>query len=124
LATERRGTTSWKGSRKDGRRSSEVCGIISNATAAAIVTSEGQPYEVTTPGGQRFTGTVELYLPRETLAGTVRELDDGWFRLLTWKDGKGSTGVWAWVATYTGDDPRVREFRDQGQQALDRLFPA
>jgi uncharacterized protein YndB with AHSA1/START domain len=86
--------------------------------------TEGQPYEVTTPGGQRFTGTVELYLPRETLAGTVRELDDGWFRLLTWKDGKGSTGVWAWVATYTGDDPRVREFRDQGQQALDRLFPA
>lgn len=86
--------------------------------------AEGQAYEVTTPGGQRFTGTVELDLPRETLAGTVRELDDGWFRLLTWTDGKGDTGVWAWVATYTGDDPRVREFRDQGQQALKRLFPA
>ncbi|HEY7636931.1 MAG TPA: SRPBCC domain-containing protein [Gemmatimonadales bacterium] len=84
---------------------------------------EGGPYEVTTPGGQRFTGTVELSLPRQTLAGTVRELDDGWFRLLTWTDGKGKTGVWAWAACYTKDDQRVRDFRDQGQQALERLFP-
>jgi uncharacterized protein YndB with AHSA1/START domain len=85
---------------------------------------EGQPYEVTTPDGQRYTGTIELYLPRQTLAGTVRQLDDGWFRLLTWKDGKGDTGVWAWVASYSGDDQRVREFRDQGQRALQRLFPS
>jgi len=85
--------------------------------------TEGQPFRVTTPGGQRFTGTMELYLPRQTLAGTVRELDDGWFRLLTWTDAKGDTGVWAWIATYAGEDPRVREFRDQGQQALERLFP-
>jgi hypothetical protein len=85
--------------------------------------AEGKSCEVTTPGGQWFTGTVELYLPRETLAGTVRELDSGWFRLLTWRDGKEDTGVWAWLATYTGDDPQVREFRDQGQRALERLFP-
>jgi uncharacterized protein YndB with AHSA1/START domain len=84
---------------------------------------EGQHYEVTTPGGQRFSGTVELYLPRQTLAGTVRELDDGWFRLLTWKDGKGDTGVWAWVATYAGDDQRVAKFCEEGQRALERLFP-
>jgi uncharacterized protein YndB with AHSA1/START domain len=85
--------------------------------------AEGQRFEVATPGGQRFSGTVELYLPRQTLAGTVRELDDGWFRLLTWRDGKGATGVWAWVASYAGDDPRVAQFRDEGQRALERLFP-
>ena len=83
----------------------------------------GRPYKVVAPGGQRFTGTVELCLPGQTLAGTVRELDDGWFRLLTWKDASGNTGVWAWLATYTGDDAQVREFRDQAQEALERLFP-
>lgn len=56
---------------------------------------EGEGYEVVTPGGQRFTGTVEFNLPGQTLAGTVRELGDGWFRLLTWKDASGNTGVWA-----------------------------
>jgi uncharacterized protein YndB with AHSA1/START domain len=85
--------------------------------------AEGRPYQVVTPDGQRFSGTLELYLPGETLAGTVRELDDGWFRLLTWKDGLGSTGVWAWLATYTGDEASVREFRDRSQEALERLFP-
>jgi hypothetical protein len=85
--------------------------------------AEGKPYEVVTPGGQRFSGTLELYLPGETLAGTVRELDDGWFRLLTWRDGLGNTGVWAWLATYDGDEARVREFKDRSQEALERLFP-
>ena len=85
---------------------------------------EGEPYQVITPDGQRFSGTLELYLPGETLAGTVRELDDGWFRLLTWRDGLGNTGVWAWLATYNGDEGQVREFRQQSQEALERLFPS
>ena len=55
---------------------------------------EGEPFEVVTPSGKRYTGTVELNLPGQTLAGTVRELDDGWFRLLTWRDARGHTGVW------------------------------
>ena len=84
---------------------------------------EGRAYEVVTPDGQRLSGTLELYLPGETLAGTVRELDDGWFRLLTWKDGAGNTGVWAWLATYDGDEAQVREFKDRSQDALERLFP-
>jgi uncharacterized protein YndB with AHSA1/START domain len=83
----------------------------------------GRPYAVVAPGGQRLSGTVELYLPGETLAGTVRELDDGWFRLLTWRDAVGNTGVWAWLATYTGDKGQVDEFRNRAQEALERLFP-
>lgn len=84
---------------------------------------EGQAYQVVVPGGQRFTGTVVLNLPRQTVAGTVRELDDGWFRLLTWSVPGGSTGVWAGLATYAGDQGRVREFRERAQEAMKRLFP-
>jgi uncharacterized protein YndB with AHSA1/START domain len=85
--------------------------------------NEGEAFEVVTPGGQRFTGTVTLNLPGQTLAGTVRELDDGWFRLLTWRDARGQTGVWAWLATYGEEDRAVREFGEEAQSALERLFP-
>jgi uncharacterized protein YndB with AHSA1/START domain len=84
---------------------------------------EGERYEVVTPGGQRYSGTVHLNLPGQTVAGTVDELDDGWFRLLTWRDAHGNTGAWAWLATYTDDDSAVREFKDRSQEALERLFP-
>jgi uncharacterized protein YndB with AHSA1/START domain len=84
---------------------------------------EGERYEVVTPGGRRYSGTVELHLPGQTIAGTVSELDDGWFRLLTWKDAGGKTGVWAWLATYAEDATPVREFGDESQAALTRLFP-
>ncbi|HEY9504528.1 MAG TPA: SRPBCC domain-containing protein [Gemmatimonadales bacterium] len=83
---------------------------------------EGEGFEVITPGGRRYAGTVELNLPGVTLAGTVRELDDGWFRLLTWRDPRGHTGVWAWLAAYTEDDQAVREFGVEAQAALERLF--
>jgi uncharacterized protein YndB with AHSA1/START domain len=84
---------------------------------------EGERYEVVTPGGRRYGGTVRLNLPGQTIAGTVDELDDGWFRLLTWQDARGNSGVWAWLATYTDDDAAVREFAERSQEALERLFP-
>lgn len=84
---------------------------------------EGEQYEVVAPGGRRYTGTVELFLPGQTLAGTVRELNDGWFRLLTWKDAHGNTGVWAWLATYSEDATPVQEFKDRAQEVLQQLFP-
>ena len=85
--------------------------------------NEGERYEVVTPGGRRYRGTVRLNLPGQTIAGTVDELDDGWFRLLTWQDARGNSGVWAWLATYTDDDAAVREFAERSQKALERLFP-
>jgi uncharacterized protein YndB with AHSA1/START domain len=85
---------------------------------------EGEPYEVVTPDGRRYSGTIELSLPGQTLAGTVRELEDGWFRLLTWRDARGSTGVWAWLAAYTGDATPVREFGEAAQRSLEALFPS
>jgi uncharacterized protein YndB with AHSA1/START domain len=85
---------------------------------------EGQRFEVELPGGERFSGDVVLSLARQTVAGTVRELDDGWFRLLTWSIPGGETGVWAGLATYAGDDDgRVEQFRQRAEEALGRLFP-
>jgi hypothetical protein len=84
----------------------------------------GQPYDVLLPGGARVSGTVALHLPRQTLAGTVRELDDGWFRILTWSVPGGGTGVWAGMATYQQDQSRVEEFKEHAEAALRELFPA
>ena len=83
---------------------------------------EGDTYTVTTPGGQRFSGIVQLHLPHQTLAGTVSELGDGWFRILTWRDGAGDTGVWAWVSSYGDHRAEVDRFRKEAQAALERLF--
>jgi uncharacterized protein YndB with AHSA1/START domain len=84
---------------------------------------EGDAYEVMVPGGQRFSGVVELHLPAQTMVGTVSELEGGWFRLLTWKEASGSTGVWAWISTYSAEEAPVREFRHRAQAALEQLFP-
>lgn len=84
----------------------------------------GAAYEVVAPDGERLTGTVVLNLSGQTMAGTVRELDDGWFRLLTWAAPGGETGVWVGLATYGGDTARVSRFAEHARQALARLFPA
>jgi hypothetical protein len=83
---------------------------------------EGDAYEVTVPGGRRLTGTVELNLPGQTLLGTAREVGDGLFRLLTWTDPTGRTGVWASLATYSEDPSLVRDFAERAQAGLERLF--
>jgi len=84
----------------------------------------GQPYDVLLPGGGRVSGTVALHLPRQTLAGTVRELDDGWFRILTWSVPGGGTGVWAGMATYQEDSSWVEAFKGRADEALRELCPA
>jgi uncharacterized protein YndB with AHSA1/START domain len=85
---------------------------------------EGQGYEVTTPSGRRLSGVVELHLPGQTMLGTVRELGDGLFRLLTWTDAVGRTGVWSSLAIYTGDPAVVRSFASEMQPTLEQLFLA
>ena len=85
---------------------------------------EGQRYEVVTPDGRRYAGTVQLNLPGQTIAGTVDELDDGWFRLLTWQDARGNSGVWAWLGDLRrGLGSRCANSADRSQEALERLFP-
>ena len=84
---------------------------------------EGHAFALDVPGGPRFTGMVQLHLPRQTIAGTVRELGDGWVRLLTWSVPGGGTGVWAGLASYReGDAARVEAFRQAAAAVLERLF--
>jgi uncharacterized protein YndB with AHSA1/START domain len=84
---------------------------------------EGEAYEVTSAAGHHLTGTVELHLPGQTMLGTVRELGGGLFRLLTWTDPTGRTGVWASLASYEGSAEPVHEFAERTQPLLERLFP-
>jgi uncharacterized protein YndB with AHSA1/START domain len=83
----------------------------------------GQPYDVLFPGGARLSGVVALHLSGQTLAGTARELGNGWFRILTWCIPGGRTGVWAGVATYDQDASAVDDLRVQADAALRALFP-
>jgi len=53
----------------------------------------------------------------------VRELGNGWFRILTWSIPGGRTGVWAGLATYEPDSSRVDELRAHAETALHDLFP-
>jgi uncharacterized protein YndB with AHSA1/START domain len=84
---------------------------------------EGGPYTVTAPDGERFSGTILCALPGRQFAGTVRELDDGIFRVETWRGG-GQTGVMVWLATYGSERERVDGFERRAQAVLDRQFAA
>jgi len=81
----------------------------------------GRPYALKAATGDHFTGTVELYLPPWDFFGTVRELNDGVFRLSTHR-AAGQTGVTIWLATYTPDTARVEAFGTRAQELLQRLF--
>ena len=39
-----------------------------------------------------------------------------------WRDARGHTGVWAWLAAYSDDNRAVREFGEEAQTTLERLF--
>lgn len=91
----------------------------------------GAAYAVTAATGDRFSGTIELYLPNREFFGTAAELDDGVFRLSMYPAG-GRTGVTVWAATY-GDGGRepwtvpspaqaMRAFQQRAQATLEQLF--
>lgn len=79
----------------------------------------GNPFKVET-GDHRFTGTIELYNSERQFFGTVRELDDGVFRLSTYR-ANGKTGVDVWLSSYT-PDPRIDAFQARAGEVLHRLF--
>ncbi|MGH7675118.1 MAG: hypothetical protein ACREMV_07585, partial [Gemmatimonadales bacterium] len=82
-----------------------------------------RPFTVEAATGDRFSGTIELYLPGKTLWGVVRELDDGVFRMSAHRAG-GQTGVEVWVASYMTDASRVKAFETKAREVMTRLFPA
>lgn len=85
----------------------------------------GSPIEVTLPGGERLSGTVETFLPERSVSGIMREMGGALFRVGTWRDPQGKTGVWIWLASYASDArPALERFQRDARLALQRLFPA
>jgi len=84
----------------------------------------GSPFEVTLPGGERLTGTVQTFLAGQSVSGIVRELGGALFRVGTWRDPQGKTGIWLWLASYADDAvPTLQRFQHAAELALKRLFP-
>jgi uncharacterized protein YndB with AHSA1/START domain len=84
----------------------------------------GRPYALELATGNRFSGEMEFYLRDHDLCGTVRELNDGIFRIDTFRK-DGQTGVFVWLAAYTADAAAtVAAFQTRAEEALHRLFPA
>jgi uncharacterized protein YndB with AHSA1/START domain len=81
----------------------------------------GAPYEVRAASGDRFAGTAELFAPPFEMAGTVPALDDGVFRLATYR-AAGKTGITVWVAKWGGGSLALADVATNTQQVLDRLF--
>jgi uncharacterized protein YndB with AHSA1/START domain len=82
----------------------------------------GEPYSARTPAGDRFSGVIVLHLPEREFVGTVRELEEGLFRLGTWSGG-GAVGVNLWIATWSpARKAQATELGKRAQEFLDRTF--
>ena len=72
--------------------------------------------------GEQFSGTVAWHNPGRDLFVRVSELNDGGFRVSTWRGG-GQTGVQVWLTSYDGaHSARIRQFGENVQQLVNRLF--
>lgn len=84
--------------------------------------SEGEPFALTTPGGERWSGTILRTIPRRSFVGVVRELNDGLLRIETERSGEKSSAnilLGAWGKARSA----VLEQREAWESALHRLFP-
>jgi uncharacterized protein YndB with AHSA1/START domain len=95
--------------------------------AAFVVTSgrleNGQRVVIRTAAGHQLSGVVAWHSPLRDLFIRVDTLDDGVFRMSTWRAG-GQTGVQIWMVTYNPDfQGFVSQFGAQARELVDRLFP-
>ena len=72
--------------------------------------------------GDQISGTVAWHNPGRDLFITVDDLDEGVFRLSTWR-AAGQTGVQLWMTTYDARHAgRVREFGVRSEELIARLL--
>jgi uncharacterized protein YndB with AHSA1/START domain len=75
------------------------------------------------PGDDRIAGRVEWHNPERDLFVTVDDVNDGVFRLCTWR-AEGRTGLQIWMVAYDARHAaRVQAFGARAQQLIDRLLP-
>jgi uncharacterized protein YndB with AHSA1/START domain len=103
----------------------EVWSRLVSADGFAIDAAElapGAAYAVKSAAGDRFSGTIELFIPGREFFGRAAELGDGVFRLSAYPGG-GKTGVTVWAATYDKDgNIDLRAVEQRAQATLDTLF--
>jgi uncharacterized protein YndB with AHSA1/START domain len=86
--------------------------------------TEGASYSARPPDGSKLSGTILMALPDKEFSGSVREMDNGVFRVATHRAG-GETGVMVWFSSYRPEDrERVEALRRDAQATIDRLFVA
>jgi uncharacterized protein YndB with AHSA1/START domain len=110
-----------------------VTSLNNNATwkrllsPAAFMITEGQLETnqlctIRSAAGDVLTGTIAWHYPGRDVFMIVGDLDDGVFRISTWRAG-GQTGVQVWMTTY---DPRhagrVEEFGQHTKGLIDRAL--
>lgn len=79
----------------------------------------GAPFAVSLPGGDRYQGTTELFIPERVLMGIVA--GDGVLELSTHR-AEGRTGMQAWLSKWGARDAALDRFGEGARKALDRLF--
>jgi uncharacterized protein YndB with AHSA1/START domain len=83
-----------------------------------------RPYVAHVRSVGRFSGTVLLDLAMREFAGTCAEVDNGIFRVGTYRAG-GRTGVTFWLATWSADRrTQVAEAGEKAAALLKRVLPA
>ena len=94
--------------------------------AAFVITegslTQGEHVGIRMATGDEISGTVTWHSAGRDLFVTVDDLDDGVFRLSTWRAG-GKTGLQVWMTSYDSRYAgRLREFGAKAQQLMERLF--
>ena len=83
--------------------------------------ASGAPFTLETSAGDKFSGVTQFARTGRDFAGRLNELEDSYVRLSVFRAG-GTTGITAWLATYS---PRaaaaVKAFEPRGQAVVDGL---
>jgi hypothetical protein len=83
--------------------------------------ASGTPFTIQTSAGDTFSGMTEFARAGRDFAGRLNELEDAYVRLSVFRAG-GTTGITAWMATYSPRSaPAVKAFEPRGQAVVDGL---
>jgi uncharacterized protein YndB with AHSA1/START domain len=95
--------------------------------AAFVVTSgriaQDERCVIRAATGDQFSGSIKWHNPGADVLLIVDDLDDGFFRLSTWR-AAGKTGIQTWLSTYSPRHAgRVKEYGARAKALFEQLFP-
>jgi hypothetical protein len=80
----------------------------------------GEAFEITPPGGERYTGTVMLFIPDRAFFGVVPALGEAQFCLHAHR-AEGRTGIQVWLAQWGERTPELERFEAAARRTVDQL---